>query len=155
MIEIAAASSLEYLPWTATMMRSCLDRHRADDLRFHFLDSVGLPAPDRDRLVGMVRDAGAEITVHPVGVEQLDGFLPNPRFGGHAVWLRLLLSELLPDMPRVLYLDADTFVVDDLTPLWDSDLAGAPFGAVANVVEPNMWHHLTSLGVADPKDVLN
>ena len=154
MIHLAAASSLEYLPWCATMIRSVLDHH-APALHVHYLDGIGLPANERARLESMVRDAGAQITVHEIGAERLAGLPPHERFGGLVVWLRLLLPELLPDLERVLYVDADAFAADSLQSLWDSDLGGAPLGAVGNVVEPEMWPHLTGLGIADPRDVLN
>jgi lipopolysaccharide biosynthesis glycosyltransferase len=154
-IHVAAASSLEYLPWCATMIRSCLDQHSAELLHFHFLDAVGLPVDDRDQLREMVEREGAALTVHTVDLDRIAAFPPHARFGGHVVWLRLLLPDLLPALDRVLYLDADTFVVDSLEPLWATSLDGAPLGAVPNVVEPAKWAHLTSLGIADPRDVLN
>lgn len=155
MIHIAAASSIEYLPWCATLFRSCLDRNPPEELHFHFLDAVGLPGADRDRLEAMAGNAGSALSVHSIDAEQLAPFPPHANFGGHVVWLRLLLPELLPSLDRVLYLDADTFVVDSLAPLWSTPLGGAPFGAVANVVEPAMWPHVTSLGIKNPRDVLN
>ncbi len=71
------------------------------------------------------------------------------------VWLRFLLPELLPDHDRVTYLDADTFVADDLWSLATADLDGAPVGAVANVVPAPDWPRLAGLGFSDPADVLN
>ena len=35
-----------------------------------------------------------------------------------------MLPQLLPDVERLIYLDADTLVTSDLTALWESDLAG-------------------------------
>jgi lipopolysaccharide biosynthesis glycosyltransferase len=46
----------------------------------------------------------------------------------------LLLPELIPpDVPRVLFLDADMLVLDDIGPLWTLDLAGR---ALAAAVDP-------------------
>lgn len=39
-------------------------------------------------------------------------------------YFRLLLPELLPDLNRVLYLDIDMLVVNDLTPLWKTSFDG-------------------------------
>lgn len=44
---------------------------------------------------------------------------------------RLLIPNLLPlEVKRVLYLDTDILVLDDLGRLWETDLEGAPVGAV-------------------------
>jgi lipopolysaccharide biosynthesis glycosyltransferase len=44
---------------------------------------------------------------------------------------RLLIPRLFPEtVRRVLYLDADLLVFDDLDPLWEADLEGAVLGAV-------------------------
>ena len=49
----------------------------------------------------------------------------------------LLLPDVLPaSLDRVLYLDADLLVLDDLTPLWQSDMAGAPLAAVQDAAIP-------------------
>src|SRR5439155_15542090 len=61
--------------------------------------------------------------------------------------LRVVLPARLPELQRVLYLDADTLVGGSMAALWDTALEGAPVGAVANVTEPAMQAHVTSLGV--------
>lgn len=154
-IHIATATNQAYVPWCATMLRSCLDHHRGDRLAFHLLDAGDL-APDAvDRLRGMVEAEGASFVHHRIHPERLERFPAVAQFGGRVVWSRLLLPELLPDTARVLYLDADTLVVDSLVPLWRTDLGGAPFAAAPNVVEPDRWSYLRSLGVSDPRRVLN
>ncbi|MCU1308778.1 MAG: glycosyl transferase family 8 [Acidobacteriaceae bacterium] len=46
-------------------------------------------------------------------------------------YARLLIPHLFPNTDsRVLYLDTDMLVLDDLEPLWNIDLEGAAFGAV-------------------------
>lgn len=46
-------------------------------------------------------------------------------------YLRFLAPDILPDsVSRVIYLDSDLVVLDDIGGLWDIDLAGNPLGAV-------------------------
>lgn len=56
------------------------------------------------------------------------------RLDGHislASYFRLFLTDILPpDIDRVLYLDADIAILDDVRPLWDCRLDGALIGAV-------------------------
>lgn len=61
--------------------------------------------------------------------------LPVHGYFTAAMWYRILLPELLPHADRVLYLDADTLVLDDLSPLARLDLGDAPVAAVTNVFE--------------------
>lgn len=44
--------------------------------------------------------------------------------------VRVCYPELLPDVDKVLQLDIDTVVLDDISPLWDIDLDGKWFAAV-------------------------
>lgn len=44
--------------------------------------------------------------------------------------MRVTYSKLFPELPKILQLDVDTIVMDDLAPLWDIDLTGYYFAAV-------------------------
>ncbi len=59
-----------------------------------------------------------------------------PSWNSNATLYRLLIPELLPDHDRVVYLDADLLVRDDLSEIWDADLGGAPAGAVVDAGSP-------------------
>lgn len=48
----------------------------------------------------------------------------------------LLLAELLPGRDRVVFLDADVLVLDDVSELWTLDLDGGPIGAVVDAAIP-------------------
>lgn len=57
-------------------------------------------------------------------------FTLNGHKGNLTTFYRLVLPQLLPDVERLIYLDADTLVTSDLTALWESDLAGNFLGVV-------------------------
>lgn len=62
-------------------------------------------------------------------------------FGNDAVYARLALGRLLDNsIRRVVYLDADTLVLSDVSELWTSPLDGAAFGAVREMHGPVMSH---------------
>lgn len=87
-------------------------------------------------------------------LEKIDGraalimhCVENPFAGAYEVrgisagtYLRLALPSLLPEIDRILYLDADVLVRQSLLPLWRTSLAGCVLAAVKGAVNlPEKW----------------
>lgn len=79
-----------------------------------------------------VRDPASSVTVHCV---------ENPYAGAYQVrdisagtYLRLALPRLLPDVEKILYMDADVLVRESLLPLWETPLDGKTLAAVRGAV---------------------
>ncbi|MFA5938151.1 MAG: glycosyltransferase family 8 protein [Sinimarinibacterium sp.] len=153
-LHVACAADANYVPHAAAMIHSLLQPPQADDVRVHFLHDALLAPELRDRLGAFVRDHGGDIRFHEVDMERLRG-LPTMGRISQVMWLRVFLPELLPSESRVLYLDCDTQIVDDLQPLWRTDLCGAWLGAVANVFEPGKQVHAAALGLPEPRRYFN
>ena len=75
--------------------------------------------------------------VHPVNVSEQDYFLPGtPNFNSpwsYMTMLRCALATMLPDEKKVLWLDCDTIVNDDISDLFEMDVNGYYY---AGVMEP-------------------
>ncbi len=151
---VAVAFDRGYLPWAATVLQSHLRHHPGASPSFHVLHGGDLTRHDTDRLTAMVERGGGSVEYHAVAERRLERLPPIDRFG-RVVWMRFLLPQLLPDLGRVLYLDADTFVTDSLEDLWRTDLGDAPLAAVANVVEPALKPHVAQLGLDDARTFFN
>jgi lipopolysaccharide biosynthesis glycosyltransferase len=152
-LELACAARRDYVPHCAAMIDSVLER-AGGPVRVHFLHGPDLRSSQGRKLAEMVRAAGSEISLIEVLPERVRGlrtidWLP----GSH--WYRIFLPELLPGAERVLYLDADTIVVDSLGPLWETDLAGNLVGAVTNVWQHDHLDHPARLELADPGAYFN
>ncbi|WP_241474271.1 glycosyltransferase family 8 protein [Mycolicibacterium neoaurum] len=82
------------------------------------------------------------ITVNFVEIDPVDFRYPidGPQPGQFtkAVYLRLSLGEVLAGVPRALYLDADTIILDDIRPLLFHPLNGFPVGAVQDPIQPTL-----------------
>jgi lipopolysaccharide biosynthesis glycosyltransferase len=97
---------------------------------------------------------GSTLQFLEVPADRLGSF-PSPGFP-RAIWARALLPELLPDDRKVLYLDADTIVIDSPVPLWRTELGDEPLAAVANPLYPFMPDHPRwQLGIEDRRRYLN
>ena len=147
MLDVACAAQGSYVPHSAAMLRSVLTAGGGRPVRAHYLHAPGLRRASRRRLQRVAEDSGGEIVFWPVEDTQVAGLRVHDYFTS-AMWYRILLPELLPDVERVLYLDVDTLALDSIAPLWEVDLGGALVGAVTNVFEPGRWDaHTAALGV--------
>ena len=82
----------------------------------------------------------ARVTVTWIEAEE-SAFAGLPLWGRMPVstYFKLGIPELLPlHVTRALWLDCDLIVLDDVGVLWDTDLEGAPLGAVQDSVVPRV-----------------
>lgn len=150
-LHVAFVTDRTYLPWCATALLSCADAHPAGGVRAHVVHDGTLTADDVDDLQAMAPSLA--VAVHEADPELVRHLPALDRFG-RVVWLRFLLPELLPEVDRVLYLDADTLVTAPLLELAELDLGGAPVAAVLNVMHPDDRTRLGTVGL-DPAGFFN
>lgn len=144
MLDVACAVQGAYVPHSAALLHSV----SAEGVRVHYLHAPGLRSLTRRRLERVARARGGEIVFWEIADERVAGLRVHGYFTS-AMWYRIVLPELLPDVERVLYLDVDTLALGPIAPLWEVDLDGALVGAVTNVFEP--WRgteHTDALGLA-------
>ena len=60
-----------------------------------------------------------------------------------ATFYRLILDKLITDREKVLYIDCDTIVLDDVAKLFDTDLGDSAIGAVFDYI----MHHFCQMGI--------
>lgn len=113
------------------MLLSLLEHH--PDAEIHLLHDASVGPAEFGALRQMVEARGGTLQGHGVEADAIAG-LPRLTEVTVTMWLRALLPQVLPLHPRVLYLDCDTLVVDDLSALWRSDLDAAGVGAVCNIL---------------------
>ena len=152
-LHVAFVTDRSYLPWCATAILSCLEVHPAGAAVAHVVHDGSVPTADVDALSGL-GPPGA-VSVHVVDAALVADLPEVDRFG-RIVWLRFVLEEVVPpSVDRVLYLDADTLVVDSLTKLETIDLRGNGLAAVPNVMAPDDETRLRGLGLQDAERFFN
>jgi lipopolysaccharide biosynthesis glycosyltransferase len=136
------------------MLHSVLDQRGGRQLSVHYLHGPHLEMSSRDALTRMVEGGSATISFHEIPDAAVAG-LPLHGYFTPAMWYRILAPELLGELDRVLYLDADVIAVDSLAPLWDVDLDGAIVAAVTNVLEPQYAERPRLLGLPESQQYFN
>lgn len=78
--------------------------------------------------------------------------LPVTKSFSRSIYIRLILQRFIEShYRRLLYLDADTIVCSDITPLWQADLGDATLAAIADPFH----HDLAQVGFADDEPYFN
>jgi len=153
-LDVACAADEAYAPHSAAMLHSVVGQRGEGELRIHYLHGPSFPDRSADLIRGMVEAGGGSISFLEIPDDRIAG-LPEMDFVTSAMWYRIFLPELLPDVDRVLYLDVDVIALDSLEPLWEIDLAGSYVGAVTNVFYMrNHAQRASQLGI-EPTDYFN
>ncbi|MDR1923779.1 MAG: glycosyltransferase family 8 protein [Planctomycetaceae bacterium] len=149
MIDVAIASDWNYLPHAGTLIRSLCDNNRNNDLRIHLLTMDSRVVDDEllGRFFGSIVSDRVSAKVHFVDANNpfitripKDGAITNK-----SAYLRFLASDLI-EADKVLYLDSDIVVLDDLGSLFETELSGRMLAAVTDIfVCPSSWNYSLSL----------
>lgn len=121
-----------YVPYICVTIKSILSHRKKNRIRIHILtDFISTQNIERlDRLFCNLQDAFYHII--PVDKRLFAGLIT--RSWSIVAWFRIFLPHYLPlDIKRVLYLDADTLVMDDLSELCLLQMEDA---AIAGVLDP-------------------
>ena len=151
---LGCGSSVEYVPHAAAMLHSMLEHRGELEVEAHYLHGPEMPAEHMRLLREMVERGGGSLTTHELADDRIAG-LPDMSFIPATMWYRIYLPDLLPEVDKILYLDADTIAVDGLDQLWATDISAHYVAAVTNVFEP--WNRVypEALGLPDEEAYFN
>ncbi|MFZ5548500.1 MAG: glycosyltransferase family 8 protein [Pseudomonadota bacterium] len=135
-VEVALAVDERLAAYAAVVIESCLER-ASTPLRFHILGRgvTSDTMQDWRRLF----DHRAEIHLHRLDQVQYGDRLRLLAHTTISTLDRLVLPLLLPHVDRVIYLDVDLVVMDDVTLLWRTDMRGRPLAAKPSSSPGNRW----------------
>jgi len=139
MMHLACIADGGYARHTGAMLHSALARSMPMRVAVHVLHETPLGEGDTRNLRTVTDAFDASLELHRLPRARVADF-PSGYFP-RSIWFRALLPELLPAADKVLYLDSDLIVADDLAPLWETDLGDALLGAVVNPFYPFMHFH--------------
>ena len=127
-----------WAPAYATMRSICLFSKRRTDLVFHLLHRTLTPQHRVD-LEAIAIEFGASLRWYDLDqstlFKDIAARMPENRRLSNIVYARLIIDRLIdPAISRILYLDCDMLVRDDVATLYEWDLQGAPIAAVRDSI---------------------
>ena len=124
----------------ATALRSAVEGNRSGQPLDVYVLCDQFSASMRKRVIDSVPESSAVLHWVPIDLSSFEGFPTLPHISSKMTFARFMIPRVFTrDVQRVLYLDADLLVLDDLGPLWDMDLRGAVMGAVLDpILDPQL-----------------
>lgn len=155
-IHVACSCDENYLSDAAVMLHSLFSANAGERFVVHFMYDSRLPAAQMEGLSEICARFGHAFEPRLMGEELKKVFPHMERFGGFNAWYRVLLPSLLPQLPKVLYLDVDLLIVDRIRPLWETPLDGKCVAAVTNPLFDFMVERVRNdLGLPDGEEYFN
>jgi lipopolysaccharide biosynthesis glycosyltransferase len=151
-IPLAIAVTPNYFVQAATTLRSVLDASPDGQFRVVCMLTEEIPQRMQDELM---RLGGGRLELEYIPLKgRLQGIYIDPRYT-EAASLRLLLPELLPKLDKILYLDCDIVVRQDIAKLWnETDLGDNYLAAVYEAAIEGQAERFRALG-CDPARYFN
>lgn len=136
-MKIAYASDDNYAHYMGISILSLLNANKgAESIDVYVLDS-GIKDENRQKLLKISEEYGRNIIFIPVSdyIAKLDLHMSARKISVVA-YARLFLASLLPeDCDRIIYLDCDTIVCDDLSGMWNAELSDNPVAGVEDTID--------------------
>ncbi len=131
-IHIAAVSNDNYAKHTAILFNSILLNNKTDCF-IHFYIIGNLSEENQEKVNSSLESFPASVLFFPVSESRFEGFKLYGYFKKEAYY-RLLLPELLDEhIEKVIYLDSDIIVKQDIIDLWNADIDNYFLAAVQDV----------------------
>lgn len=133
-----------YSVWVGTVMQSILE-HTDSRICFHILHDETLSSDNRYKLEKVAYNGSSIVEFHKIDENDFSVVKNQMSRFTIGTMFRCSLPELLPDLNRIIYLDADLFVNRDIKELWDVDvreycLAGVADEGVIKFHIPNILY---------------
>ena len=107
--------------WVGTVMQSILE-HTDSRICFHILHDETLSIDNKYKLEKVARSGSSIIEFHKIDENDFSVVKNQMSRFTIGTMFRCSLPELLPNLNRIIYLDADLFVNRDIKELWDVDV---------------------------------
>ncbi len=156
-LNVLYTSDNNYAPWLCVSVASLLENNKGADEITVYAVADSWDEKYVSRLEAQVARYGDRRHLKFIDGKEWTSRLSElgmlPYRGGQAPNLRLFFSEFIDsDVERLLYLDCDTIVCDDLTPLFQTDMKDKP---IAVVLDSLTTHYRSKIGFSSTDSYFN
>ena len=148
LVSTVIASDNNYVPHLGALIKS-IQHHFSDE---NYLDLIildgGISHLNRKLLVKLAQEH-ANTSISFIELKHEFAEHQTHMHFTKATFYRLILSQLISDRDRLLYIDCDTIVLDDIAKLYNQSLNGKAIGAVFDYI----MHHFCQNRVRSMSDV--
>ncbi|MBQ6814278.1 MAG: hypothetical protein IJP13_01930 [Lachnospiraceae bacterium] len=120
-----------YSVYVGTVMQSIVENTVAS-VCFHILHDETLNDSNRKKLSYVAESTGHRICFHLINNKMFESVANQMRHFTIGTMFRILLPDILSDVDRIIYLDADLLVNRDIKELWDMDISQYYMAAVGD-----------------------
>jgi lipopolysaccharide biosynthesis glycosyltransferase len=137
MVIVSCADDRYAMPLAVTLYSVLVNLDRFRTVSLYIIDA-GISEQKKRRLTEVLNLKGLDVHLRWLKPDfSLLKGIDVTQWFSQAAYLRLLLPELLPEQfGRVIYLDSDLVVEEDLDKLWEEDVGDYPALAVQNYPDP-------------------
>ena len=126
-----------YSVWVGTVMQSIIE-HTDSRICFHILHDETVSEENKRKLKQVAHQKGDSIQFHFIDTSIFDDVKERLHRFTVGTMFRLMLPEILPNLNKIIYLDADLLVNIDIKELWNMDISNY---FVAGVKDYGTCHH--------------
>ncbi|XZF13827.1 glycosyltransferase family 8 protein [Chitinophagaceae bacterium MMS25-I14] len=149
-IHIAIAFDQNYLPQFHALLASILTNNKGHNLEIHCI-ATGVSADQLETIKSIVAVRGGIVHFYEIDKDFAARFVLSNNWT-MAVYYRLFFPFLVPEhVHRLLYIDTDTLVVNDLEKLYNEQIEDYPVGAVYD----NYVKTQPLIGITEPEQYFN
>ena len=132
-IHLVLASDNNYAQHLGVTMVSILENnHLKSNIVFHILEN-NLDQESKEKLKIIKDKYSCQLFFYNIQEQEIKDF-PDMGYVGKTTYLRLFIPQILPkDIDRVIYLDCDLIVLNDLKKLYQLELQGKSLAAIKDV----------------------
>lgn len=132
-IHLVLASDNNYAQHLGVTMASILENNHAKaNIVFHILEN-NLNQENKEKLKIIKNKYNCQLFFYNIQEQEIENF-PDMGYVSKTAYLRLFIPQILPeDINRVLYLDCDLIVLNDLKHLYQLELQGKSLAAIKDV----------------------
>lgn len=136
-IVLACATNDSFAQHATVMLISAIRKTRML-IHIYYLHDPNFPDSTKEKIRASIKRERDEteisfLPIPDVWVEGLRLFWTmKPGSMPPVMWYRVFLPQVLPSEPKIIYIDADALVVDDLEALWKTDVSNKALAAVSS-----------------------